>query len=298
MKYLLVLALLFPLPAFAQAGAPPRSPTPFCFNIGHAAPSPTRFSQQLSLITSKCIRLAYQGQNSAETQTLAFIAKSQGFYVIIGNTFGVMQATDYPRYDAGVLAQARWAQSYQIDQLSLGNEQEYRLSDITQQEWADHLRTLATQVRAVYSGKISYETSGIFTYWNSQTLGDIDLIGLNLYCGFACNENFLRNAIKGLGVSHVYVSETNADMDTGLYENDGAHAEEVKQDALVLHRDFPSTPLYFFAFSANGDLGVPRHWGIYNGARLMQPLTASVLGLPLAHPVKAIGRDDAATAPD
>jgi hypothetical protein len=177
-----------------------------------------------------------------------------------------------------VIAQATWAQAHGIEQVSIGNEQEYRLSAITKATWAAHLRELAPKVRKVYSGVISYEASGDHApFWATQTLGGIDLLGVNLYCGYECNLSFLNQVRTKHGASHVYISETNADMATGWYTDDAKHAAEVQGDAMRLLNE--GVPVYYFAYSANGGNGVPTYWGLYNGTKLLQPKTAAVLGL-------------------
>jgi len=276
---------------------PPPTPsttgsTALGFNFGHDSTnydlSPNGVvAQQLAYLTTSgitMIRTAYMGWNNQQSEALALFAKSKGYYVIIGGDWGTLSPTDVQTYDADVLSEAKWAQANHIDQLSIGNEQEYRLSGMSAAQFQSSLKSLAAQVRAVYSGKISYETQPYqIASWQSVGLGDIDMLGLNLYCGEPCNENFITQAINAFGITHVYISETNADMSTGQYTNDATHAQEVTNDALVLHRTFRTMPIYYFAFGANGNDGVPSYWGIYNGTILQQPLTAKVLSLCITH---------------
>lgn len=238
---------------------------------------------ELSHLTASgvtCIRLSYMGWNNTESEKLAVFAKAKGFRVIIGGDWPLFHISDEASYTSQVITEAKWAQLNHIDQFSLGNEQEYNLSGITQQQWATYLIGLATQVRAVYGGKISYETSADFSriLWNKQKLGDIDLIGENLYCGYDCNASYLKDAISALGVTHVYVSETNSDIDTGKYNNDATHATEVSGDSLKLTN--MGVPVYYFAFgTCNGNNGVSDNWGIFQCSILKQSITAAVLGL-------------------
>ena len=224
-----------------------------------------------------CLRLAYNGFNNPDTNALALRAKAQGIAPIVGGDWGVLSPSQLPTYDAGAIAEAKWAEQNGISQLGLGNEQESRLSGITQDEWAKHVADLAVQVHAVYKGKVSYEINSDFLpLWQKNGLGGLDLLGLNVYCGAGCNADRISSAIQSFGVSHVYVSETNSDMDTGRFDSDQAHATEIQQDYLVLLKKFP-IPMYYFNFLSGGT--APAHWGLYNGTTLVQPLTAAALGI-------------------
>ena len=178
------------------------------------------------------------------------------------------------------LLKALVALSQPIDQFSLGNEQEYQLNGLTNAQFADFIRSLAVSIRGVYSGRISYETSGDFAdFWAGQTLGSIDLLGLNLYCGSACNQQYLKENLTAHGVDHVYVSESNADMNTGKYNDDTVHAAEVASDFINLLSTGVKR-IYYFDFAASGNLyNVADNWGLYQNGILAQPLTASVLGI-------------------
>jgi Tfp pilus assembly protein PilV len=134
---------------------------------------------------------------------------------------------------------------------------------------------MATEVRTVYLGTISYETSGDFTSdWTaSENLGDISILGLNLYCGYNCNANYLQEAINSFGISHVYVSETGCDAQAVTScQSDAGRAAEIKTDAVLLHKNFSSTPMYFFTWAANGSFNVPSYWAVND-----EPLTLSSL---------------------
>lgn len=227
-----------------------------------------------------CLRLAYYGFDNTDLRELALRAKAAGMYVIVGGTWDTLDASELAAYDAKALGQAKWAQANGIPQLGIGNEQEYRLSGITQAQWQQHVLELAAKVRQVYSGKISYElSSDHLGTWYAGGLGSLDLIGLNAYCGLACNESRLKSAVQAFGTDHVYVSETNSDMNTGKYNTDQAHADALKQDLLVTMQHFPGIRFYYFAFISGGS--APDHWGLYNpsGTTLVQPLSAAVLGI-------------------
>lgn len=273
---------------------PPPTPTPtpssnnLCMNYGHQAytydlSAGGQVAKDLAVMTKagiNCVRLSYMGWNNAQSEALAVFAKSKGFRVIVGGDWGSLTSSQLTSYQSQVLTQAKWAQANSIDQMSLGNEQEYRLSGLTKDQWVSFLQTLATAVKKVYQGKVSYETSGDFaSYWSTKSLGDIDLIGFNAYAGYGANAGFVTGPAKVFGIDRVYISETNADMDTGNYDSDAVHATEVKGDAVKLLG--LGVPVYFFAFgAANNTNGVADHWGLYdNAGNVRQPLTAAALGL-------------------
>ncbi|MDE2100932.1 MAG: hypothetical protein KGL39_27040 [Patescibacteria group bacterium] len=274
-----------PSPAPAPAPAPvPLGSQNLCMNYGHQATSynMTQVSQDLSILSQakiNCLRLSYMGWNNLQSEALALYAKSKGFRVILGGDWGTLTPSQLSSYQSQVLTEAQWAQTNHIDQLSLGNEQEYRLSGLTKDQWVSFLQSLASQVKQVYSGQVSYETSGDFaSYWATKSLGSIDLLGLNVYCGYDCNANDVNINIQAHGINHVYISETNADMSTGNYNNDSTHASEVSGDTVKLLN--LGVPLYFFTFSTcNNADGVPSYWGLFQCNNLAQPLTAALLGI-------------------
>lgn len=227
-----------------------------------------------------CVRVAYMGWSNPASELLAVYLKSRGDYVIIGGDWGNLTNSQIGSYDQQVLQEAKWAEQIHIDQLSLGNEQEYRLSGITRAEWASHLSDLAAKVKQVYHGTVSYETSADFeSDWKAAGRGNIDLLGFNTYPDKSNSipvSTTVQNMINDFGKGHVYLSEFNVDMGTGNYENDATHAQYLKTfyDSIK----GMGIPIYYFAFNSGGN-GVPLHWGLFNGATLVQPLTATVLGI-------------------
>lgn len=279
-----------PAPATTSPAAPPVATTvtstsgTLCMNLGYQTRVKGTYDwvqidanfTKLKTSGFTCVRLDYGWFHDANLETLALRGKSNGLYIIIGGTAGTLNPSQLASYDAGVIAQAQWAQQNAMPQMSIGNEQESRLSGMTPMQWVGHLHDLSAQVRKVYSGKISYEiNSDDLPLWQQNGLGSIDLLGLNVYCGVGCNSDRIASAIKSFGVSHVFVSESNADMETGLYNSDATHAANVKANFMVLHSTFPNTPLYYFNFLGSGS----GQWGLYSGTTLVQPLTAAALGI-------------------
>lgn len=114
---------------------------------------------------------------------------SRGFYVIWGQTNvssgrGSSEAT-WDAYVTSVMANAALSESYKISEFQIGNEMHYRIdgTTLTQAQLRNKLRSLATQVKGVFSGVISYsfDVNGEGENWISEGKGDIDKIGFNYY---------------------------------------------------------------------------------------------------------------------
>jgi hypothetical protein len=275
-----------PTPGNDSNSVPTGNPGGFCMNALHDNPtSASAIMAEIKAVKAagfNCIRLAYMNFNNSYSEQGALDANSLGMYVILGAEWGTFTQSQFSQYESEAITQFKWCQANGIQQCSLGNEQEYRLSGISSAQWISDAKQIALAAKAVYGGTISYETSGDFTSdWTSGgTLGDVNLLGLNLYCGYTCNANYLQEAINAFGISHVYVSETGCDMGKkadGSWavpscHTDAGRAAEIKTDAVLLHKNFPSTPIYFFTWAANGSFNVPSFWAVND-----DPLTLSAL---------------------
>lgn len=264
----------------------PKLPTSgtLCMNYGYQPTSNGHYDMsqvdsnfaKLKAAGITCLRLGYRGVDNPDSQALALRAKAAGIAVIMGGDWEMLGEGEFDAYDANAIKGAKWAEANGIPQISIGNEQEYELDGISQDEWVAHLHQLADKVHQVYSGKVSYETSSDFLpVWIRNGLGSIDLIGLNSYCGVSCNSTRIAQAIKAFGVGHVYVSEINSDLEVPSLKSDEAHAADVTKNLMTLLKTYP-IPMYYFNFSSGGIAsGI---WGLYNGNTLVQPLTAAALG--------------------
>lgn len=202
----------------------------------------------------RCLRIVYNGFNDVQAEGLARFAKARGFYVIIGGEWGMLDPSQLVDYRMGVIKAATWAQQNHIDQFSVGNEQEARLSGISFVQWASEVAGLAAEVHVVFSGIVSYEAPGQFADdWAQINIGSLDLLGLNLYGGYPYDAQALRENIAAHGVSHVYMSETNCDIShVVLCESDAGLAAEMQDDVLRLIREFPDTAFYLYTWRATG----------------------------------------------
>jgi hypothetical protein len=240
--------------------APPRG---LCFNYGHDGYvhdlSPGgRVAQDYQRLMAggvRCLRIVYNGFNDVQAEALARFAKARSFYVISGGEWGMLDSAQLPQYRAQAMQQAKWAQSNGIDQFSVGNEQEARLSGISFSRWANEMVALAADVRAYFPGTVSYEAGGNYADdWAKVNIGSLDLLGLNSYGGYARNALSLTENMAAHGESHVYLSETNCDIKGNpLCKTDAGLASELKDDLLRLIREHPQTAFYVYTWRAVGE---------------------------------------------
>ena len=273
---------------------PPTNPTPIsnqtgtrCVNVAQG-PNPSVMEEipYMAILQSKgitCVRIAAFGQNSTLAEQIGVAYKGAGFRAMIvedDNGKGLSQA-QLSSYDAGVIAQAQQMQKDGLPEIAVGNEQEYRLlNGLTQSQWIAHVKTLASQVKQIYGGEVSYDTSGDFVgQWVSAgVLGALDAFGENDYCGFGCNEGYIKAAVNAWGAPHVEVTETNCDVlssNTGC-TNDAAINNELKGDYVKLRAEFPTIPFYFFALDTGGDESHTQ-WGLYVGTTVQYPQSAATV---------------------
>src|SRR5690348_3729438 len=130
--------------------------------------------------------------NLPNTQDMVVRAVAQGFYVVYGvvsgfggNTITSARWTAHNNYVLNTLAP--WAQSHGVSELCLDNEVELQLtSQVTAAQARSDIRTLASNVKSVFTRKVSYSTanqSSIITPWYTanEGIGALDLIGFNTY---------------------------------------------------------------------------------------------------------------------
>jgi hypothetical protein len=253
----IVATVLGPVPALAKP------PARLCMNYGHdgyrhdlsPAGQVAQDLRRLELSGINCLRIVYNGFNDPQAEALALFAKAHGFYVISGGEWGMLDPSQLLDYQAQALRQAQWAQANGIPQFSIGNEQEDRLSGLSESQWANAVVVLAAKVHEVYAGTVSYETQrNRADAWAQVDLGNLDLLGFNMYDGYDMDRRALADNIAAHGVGHVYVSETNCGFhSTARCRPDAALAEEMKGDLLRLITEFPQTAFYIYTWRASGE---------------------------------------------
>lgn len=181
-------------------------------------------------------------------------AKARGMYVTWGitSTNTDLTTSNWPSYQAAVLAQAEWAASVGLDEFFIGNELD-RAHDgsLTDAQQRTRLRQLATAVKqaGVYTGPLTLSVSqGWITPWYTEGIGDLDSLGLDLYVPYPTTfESMLKAHVDNLG-DKAYLAEWNIvndwTNDTALY-NDEQIAELVAQRADAIQASGISSAYYF-----------------------------------------------------
>lgn len=143
----------------------------------------SQYFQRLRIFSS-----AASASNIAYQKQQALYAKAAGNYVIFGCTPNTTVTASYwnNTYVALALELAAWAEANGMDEFSLANEEELRIDGVTIIDpyalVALYYKPLATQIRAVFSGEISFCISNGAEPWiENITPGDITKVGFNAY---------------------------------------------------------------------------------------------------------------------
>lgn len=154
------------------------------------------------------------------------LAKTLGFeYVIYGISSSAVTSANWATYHDAVVAEAIAceADGAVCDEFQIGNELELKNDgSITDAEVRANVRTLATDVKAVFSGVVSYSTESGTTaqghgsdLWCTEGKGDLDTIGVNVYADSVAPytgtshsnyTTYIPNLVKTFG-SNFYLSE-------------------------------------------------------------------------------------------
>lgn len=163
-----------------------------------------------------------------------------GFFVVHGVAgmpvaAGFFTATTWTQYRLNVLADAAYCQSLglALDAYAIGNEIEGRIdgTTLTQSQLRDNLKSLATEVKAIYplAKAISYscyDAGGtMFDAWIAGGLGDIDILGIHVYGQTGSNgrsSNFTTHSIigkmiKSFGAERCIITEFGIDANAAQY---------------------------------------------------------------------------------
>lgn len=116
-------------------------------------------------------------------------ALAKGMDVIWGVCGIDLTAVTWLDYKAKVLEIAAWAEANGLKHFLLGNEEESSIDGTTLDldQLIINLKDLATEVKLIYTGEVSYSLSGDISYpervtkWAAAGKGDMDTIGLNVY---------------------------------------------------------------------------------------------------------------------
>lgn len=195
----------------------------------------------------------------------ANLAKSKGLYVLWRNEAtlnGTFDTSNWTAYKAAVVAQAVIAQAQGYDEFQVGNEMENAINGtITTTDIYNNMLDLAGQVKAVYSGKVSYSFSATNPgVWNANasslmTNSNFDYLGANVYGGYNNRPNFIN-----LAATHITNFSTKAEFtEFGIDSNwsnvptdEEWQAVEVANRMTTINTD--AVPAYFYDWRDNNDV--------------------------------------------
>lgn len=143
------------------------------------------------------VRIHIPNDGDTSFRAVAAHFKAQGFYTIYGITAGsTLTAANWNTYATSVIDEATYCEANAIcDQFQIGNELHYKVdgSTLTTTTLRSNLRTLATSVKAVFSGDVSYSTDvNDYTGWISEGVGDLDKIGYHCYANWSSSGKYLN----------------------------------------------------------------------------------------------------------
>lgn len=142
----------------------------------------------------------YNSSSQSFWRNIASFFLEQGFYVTwgysllsgINKTTNPITSSNWPNYHDSVVAEATYLQSQGIilGDFEIGNEMEAFVDNttVTYAGLYALLQQLAADVKAVYSGKVSYgataDSQGKCAPWIAGGLGNLDNVSFHPYCGF------------------------------------------------------------------------------------------------------------------
>lgn len=199
-------------------------------------------------------------RTAIHTWALQLKAAKPDIYIVFGATRGGLSSTNQDAYTAAVIAEAQWAHENNMDEFQISNETENnKHSSLTDAQVRAYIRSLATQVKQVFTRPISYAVAqGREDGWIAEGKGDLNRIAFNIYGHngtFSSFVNIARKVHDAFG-DDCYVSEWNlhpswlesrADgLAPGDMEFERAYANEVVRRQKVLQY-VGFTEAYFFA---------------------------------------------------
>lgn len=206
----------------------------------------------------------------ANLKQLCLDAKAAGYYVSWGLTAGAdKNLTLYDQWIGGdMVTLATWAQANKIDEIHLGNEEDWNNSQgafpgKTGTQIRNDVKNMVASVKAVYSGVVSYCTAeGMISAWVSEGLGNLDRIYFNIYDDVA-NGSFQSNIntiTKAFG-SKACISEWSAQhgYDASQYSHGSGAAfdtwfagEIAAHSTIIEAANIPVADLFTWRYTGSG----------------------------------------------
>lgn len=164
------------------------------------------------------IRIAYPTFGASQTltncQDMVTRALAKGFYVqwgVVSNSPSTATIWgNFKTYVSGTLAPYAQSLNNANFELAIGNEEELHCdgTTLTASTVRSDIKTLATTCQGIYTiGNISYQAdAGQISAWNSLGIGNLDLIGFNVYGPISSFSTDIKNIIGNFGIQG-FISE-------------------------------------------------------------------------------------------
>ena len=240
----------------------------------------------------RCARFGVDIQNSSQItrqKAQAIYAKSKGMRVIfltsapsVGGT-GFTSTFSTNTFQPAVLDIAEWCEANGMDELTIANEEELRLGSGIADPFAlvaSHYKPLATAVKAVYSGIVSFCISNGAESWIFNiTPGDVDRVGFNSYgdlAGSRCSDSSFRGRIARFKANanwgdRLYISEFNCDFNGTRFQtiaanDDGLTREIARKFEFIVDQGIEDIYPFCWKYSSgNDDFSMKKNDGSYRG---------------------------------
>lgn len=187
-------------------------------------------------------------------------AQAKGMSVIFGVGAGeaTLTATGWTDYRLAILDLAAWAQTNDLYEFQLGNEEESHNDDdtLTDAQLRINLKAVATEVQVIYTkGQVSYSCSAnSIDAWIALGKGDIDVLCANVYKGGDGVFNmlwktYIKKLIAAFGASGTYLSEFSLSW-TSLADYTTTKSKQVKDLTSMLKyiKDRGMTKAIFYCY--------------------------------------------------
>lgn len=194
-------------------------------------------------------------------------AVALGMNVVWGvssNSPTTITSTTWTAFRQAILDAAQWAQDNGVYEFQIGNEEEYHNDNttITDATLFDNLRTLATDVQAIFTrGNVSYATGhDMSANWISNGLGGLDLLSSNIYRGYPTASSTwqteLNTFVSNFG-NKFWVSEFNLSSgNPTTWSADEQEQAYAIQEMIDYMRSLSIPRAYFFAYNGGSTFGV------------------------------------------
>jgi hypothetical protein len=209
--------------------------------------------------------------NIVNSKLCASLAISKGLNVIWGVSTNNLTAANWNDFRLAILDAAQWAQDNGVYEFQLGNEEEYFCdgTTLTIEQFVINLKSVATEVQAIFTrGNVSYAISQSYiNYWTSTGLGDIDLLGVNIYKGTIAAITWrtrINTLIAAFGLEGFYLSEFSVNatsLDT--YSTDEYIQSNGVKEMIDYFNLMGVQAIYFFYYGLNNNFGARNAAGNY-----------------------------------